>query len=96
MEMNADIPFLSSLTGDMSAYVSSCESSTFICGLSGVTSYTYKGLTVESVFTKPVIPWEEEEEIPEAERVPPELWENGNIPVMEARYRTEYNKVYII
>jgi len=66
------------------------------CGLSGVTSYTYKGLTVESVFTKPVIPWEEGEEIPEAERVPPELWENGNIPVMEALYRTEYNKVYIM
>ena len=66
------------------------------CGLSKVTSYTYKGLTVDSVFTRPIIEWEEAEDLPEAERIPEELWEDGKVPVMEALRQTDYNKVYIM
>ena len=43
IEMYADTPFLSILTGVMSAYVSSLESSTFICGESGVTAAIMSG-----------------------------------------------------
>ena len=66
------------------------------CGLSKVTSYTYKGLTVDSVFTRPVIEWEEAEDLPDAEKIPEELWEDGKVPVMEALRQTEYSKVYIM
>ncbi|MBQ8401512.1 MAG: hypothetical protein IJX14_06235 [Clostridia bacterium] len=66
------------------------------CGLSQVTSYTYKGLTVDSVFTRPVIEWEEDEDLPENERIPEELWDEGKVPVMEALKQTEYSKVYIM
>ncbi len=66
------------------------------CGLSRLTSYTYKGLTVDSVFTRPVIEWEEAPELPQEERIPQELWEGGKVPVMEALKQTEYNKVFIM
>jgi len=66
------------------------------CGLSKITSYTYKGLTVDSVFTRPIIEWEEAEDLPEEERIPEELWDEGKVPVMEALRQTEYNKVYIM
>ncbi len=66
------------------------------CGLSRLTSYTYKGLTVDSVFTRPVIEWEEPEDLPQEERIPQELWEDGKVPVMEALKQTEYNKVFIM
>ena len=66
------------------------------CGLSKVTSYTYKGLTVDSVFTRPIIEWEEDGELPEEERIPEELWDDGKVPVMEALRQTEYSKVYIM
>ena len=66
------------------------------CGLSRVTSYTYKGLTVDSVFTRPIIEWEEAENLPDEEKIPEELWEDGKVPVMEALRQTDYNKVYIM
>lgn len=66
------------------------------CGLSRITSYTYKGLTVDSVFTRPLIEWTEDENTPEEEKVPAELWEDGKIPVLEALKRTEFTKVYIM
>ncbi len=66
------------------------------CGLSRLTSYTYKGLTVDSVFTRPVIEWEEAAELPEEERIPEELWEDGKVPVMEALKQTDYSKVFIM
>ena len=66
------------------------------CGLSKVTSYTYKGLTVDSVFSRPIIEWEEDENLPAAERIPEELWDDGKVPVMEALRQTEYSKVYIM
>lgn len=66
------------------------------CGLSRIPSYTYKGLTVDSVFTRPLIEWTEDENTPEEDRVPEELWSEGKIPVMEALKRTEFNKVYIM
>ncbi|MBR4961752.1 MAG: hypothetical protein IKY52_12720 [Clostridia bacterium] len=66
------------------------------CGLSRITSYTYKGLTVDSVFTRPLIEWTEDANTPEEEKVPAELWEDGKIPVLEALKRTEFTKVYIM
>ncbi len=66
------------------------------CGLSRLTSYTYKGLTVDTVFDRPVIEWTEAEDIPEEERIPKELWADGYVPVMEALKQTEYNKVFIM
>ena len=64
------------------------------CGLARIKSYTYKGLTVDSVFTRPLIEWEE---APDAEdKVPAELWEDGKIPVLEALKRTDFTKVYIM
>jgi len=66
------------------------------CGLSRITNYTYKGLTVDSVFSRPVIEWTEAEDLPEEEKIPEELWENGKVPVLEALKQTEYSKVYIM
>ena len=66
------------------------------CSLSRITSYTYKGLTVDSVFTRPVIEWEESGDLPEEEKIPEELWDDGKVPVLEALKQTEYNKVYIM
>ncbi len=66
------------------------------CGLSRLTSYTYKGLTVDAVFDRPVIEWEEAADLPEEERIPKELWDNGKVPVMEALKQTEYGKVFIM
>ena len=66
------------------------------CSLSKITSYTYKGLTVDSVFTRPLIEWTEDENLPEAEKIPADLWSEGKVPVLEALKQTEYNKVYIM
>lgn len=66
------------------------------CSLSKITSYTYKGLTVDSVFTRPLIEWTENENLPEEEKIPAELWSEGKVPVLEALKQTEYNKVYIM
>lgn len=66
------------------------------CGLSRITSYTYKGLTVDSVFTKPVIDWEEAADLPEDKKIPADLWSDGKVPVMSALSQTEFNKVYIM
>lgn len=66
------------------------------CGLSQIPSYTYKGLTVDSVFTRAVIPWTEDADLPEDERIPAELWSEGKVPVMSALSQTDYNKVYIM
>lgn len=65
------------------------------CGLSRFTSYTYKGLTVDSVFTKPVIEWEEAEDT-EENKIPEDLWNDGKVPVMSALSQTNFNKVYIM
>lgn len=64
------------------------------CGLSRITSYTYKGLTVDSVFTKPVIEWTEPEDA--EEKIPDELWSDGKVPVMSALSQTKFSKVYIM
>lgn len=64
------------------------------CGLSKITSYTYKGLTVDSVFTKPVIEWTEPEDA--EEKIPDELWNDGKVPVMSALSQTKFSKVYIM
>lgn len=66
------------------------------CGLSRITSYTYKGLTVDSVFTKPVIDWQEAADVPADKKIPTELWSDGKVPVMSALSQTEFNKVYIM
>ena len=42
------------------------------CGLSRINNYTYKGLTVDSVFSRPVIEWTEAEDLPEEEKIPEE------------------------
>lgn len=66
------------------------------CGLSRITSYTYKGLTVDSVFTKPVIDWQEAADLPEDKKISADLWSDGKVPVMSALSQTEFDKVYIM
>lgn len=66
------------------------------CSLSKITSYTYKGLTVDGVFNRSVIEWTEDENTPEAEKIPEELWSDGKIPVLEALKRTDFSKLYIM